>query len=193
MDGHQVGRCAPAIRCTLPGAFPYTGAMDAGPLLGEIGRRMNEVGLDAVLIGNAAAALQGAPVTTVDFDFLFRKTPRNIATLKALARGLRATILRPFYPASDLYRLVRDDDGLQVDFMATVHGLRSYEGVRDRAASIEVGGASIRVAALADIIKSKRAAGRPRDLAVLEVLETALEEGTQPPRPSRRRRARKSS
>ena len=163
--------------------------MNAGPLLVEIGRRLHEVGLDAVLIGNAAAALQGAPVTTVDFDFVFRKTPRNLTRLKALARSLRATILRPYYPASDLYRVVRDDDGLQLDFMATIHGLRSYEGVRDRATSIELGGVSIRVATLADIIKSKRAAGRPRDLAVLEVLETALEEGTKPPRSARRRRA----
>ena len=164
--------------------------MDAGPLLGEIGRRLHEVGLEAVLIGNAAAALQGAPVTTMDFDFLFRKTPRNMTKLKALAQRLRATILRPYYPASDLYRVVRDDDGLQLDFMTTIHGLRSYAGVRDRATSIDVGGWSIRVAALADIIKSKRAAGRPRDLAVLEVLETALEEATQPARPARRRRSR---
>ena len=163
--------------------------MNAGPLLVEIGCRLHEVGLDAVLIGNAAAALQGAPVTTVDFDFFFRKTPRNLTRLKARARSLRATILRPYYPASDLYRVVRDDDGLQLDFMATIHGLRSYEGVRDRATSIELGGVSIRVAALADIINSKRAAGRPRDLAVLEVLETALEEGTKPPRSARRRRA----
>jgi Nucleotidyl transferase of unknown function (DUF2204) len=174
-------------------AVLYTGPVDAGPLLSEIGRRLREVDLDAVLIGNAAAALQGAPVTTVDFDFMFRKTPRNLAKLKALARGLRATILRPYYPVSDLYRLVRDDDGLQLDFMATIHGLRSYEGVRDRATIIEVGGVPVRVASLADIIRSKRAAGRPRDLAVLDVLETALEESPKPPRPPRRARARKSS
>jgi hypothetical protein len=174
-------------------AVLYTGPVDAGPLLSEIGRRLREVDLDAVLIGNAAAALQGAPVTTVDFDFMFRKTPRNLTKLKALARGLRATILRPYYPVSDLYRLVRDDDGLQLDFMATIHGLRSYEGVRDRATIIEVGGVPVRVASLADIIRSKRAAGRPRDLAVLDVLETALEESPKPPRPPRRARARKSS
>lgn len=167
--------------------------MDAAPLLGEIGRHLDAVGLEAVLIGNAAAALQGAPVTTVDFDFLFRKTPRNLRKLKALARGLRATILRPYYPASDMYRLVREDDGLQLDFMGTIHGLRSYEGVRDRALSVEVAGAVLRVAALADIIKSKRAAGRPRDRAVLDVLETALEEAPQPPRATRSARARKSS
>ena len=165
--------------------------MDAGPLLGEIARRLGDAGLEAVLIGNAAAALRGAPVTTVDFDFLFRKTPRNLAKLKALAKGLRATILRPYYPVSDLYRVVRDDDGLQVDFMATIHGVRSFEGLRDRATWIAIGDASVLVASLADIIRSKRAAGRPRDLAVLEILETALEEATQPAGPTRRPRPRK--
>jgi len=120
--------------------------VDAAPLLGEIARRLGEVGLEAVLIGNAAAALRGAPVTTVDFDFLFRKTPRNLSKLKALAKGLRATILRPYYPASDLYRVVRDDDGLQLDFMTTIHGVRSFEGLRDRAESIEIGEAPLLVA-----------------------------------------------
>lgn len=111
--------------------------------------------------------------------------------LKALAHRLRATILRPYYPVSDLFRLVRDEDGLQVDFMGTIHGLRSFEGVRDRSSTVEIAGARLRVAALADIIKSKRAAGRPRDLAVLEILEIAREESHQPTRPARRRRARK--
>ena len=165
--------------------------MDAGPLLGEIARRLRNAGLEAVLIGNAAAALRGAPVTTVDFDFLFRKTTRNLTKLKTLARGLRATILRPYYPASDLYRVVRDDDGLQVDFMGTIHGVRSFEGVRDRASWIAIGDASVLVASLADVIRSKRAAGRPRDLAVLEILEAALEESTSPRGPARRPRARK--
>lgn len=152
--------------------------MDARPLLAEVGRGLNDASLDAVLIGNAAAALQGAPVTTVDFDFMFRPTPRNLAKLKVVAGALRATILRPYYPASDLYRVVRDDDGLQVDFMVTIHGVRSFEGLRSRATRMEIGGASILVAALDDIIRSKRAARRPRDLAVLGILEKTREEAT---------------
>jgi predicted nucleotidyltransferase len=164
--------------------------MDAAPLLGEVARQLEAAGLEAVLIGNAAAALRGAPVTTVDFDFLFRRTARSLAKLKVLARGLRATILRPYYPVSDLYRLVRDDDGLQVDFMGTVHGIRSFEGVRDRADRVDVSGGSLLVASLADIIRSKRAARRPRDLAVLEILERTREEAAKPPREARRRRAR---
>ena len=48
--------------------------MNAGPLLESIVIALAEARLEAVLIGNAAAALQGAPVTTVDFDFMFRAT-----------------------------------------------------------------------------------------------------------------------
>lgn len=150
--------------------------MDAKPILVEIGRHLRAVHLEAVLIGNAAAALQGAPVTTVDFDFLFRKTPRNVTKLKALARALKATIMRPFYPASDLYRVIREDDGVQLDFMASIHGIRSFEGVRDRATLVEIDSVAILVASLDDIIRSKRAAARPRDLAVLDILERSREE-----------------
>jgi hypothetical protein len=41
-----------------------------------------------------------------------------------------------------------------------------------------IGDSRILVAALADIIKSKKAAGRPRDIAVLPILEKVLEEAT---------------
>jgi hypothetical protein len=100
--------------------------------------------------------------------------------LKRFAAALHATVLRPYYPASELFRVVRDDDGLQVDFMATVHGLRSFEGVRARSSTIAIGEVPLAVASLADIIKSKRAARRPRDLAVLDILEKSLEEAGKP-------------
>jgi hypothetical protein len=150
--------------------------MDAAPILSQIAELLNRHRLEVVMIGNAAAALQGAPVTTIDIDFLFRKTPANMKKLKAIAGELDAVILSPYYPASGLFRMSRDTDGLQLDFMSVVNGVRSFEGLRKRAKAIRFGASSIYVAALADIIKSKKAAGRPRDLAVLEVLEKALEQ-----------------
>jgi predicted nucleotidyltransferase len=150
--------------------------MNAETALASLARALQEHGLEAVLIGNAAAALQGAPVTTVDFDFMFRKTPRNLRKLKALAGSLGATILRPYYPASDLFRLIRDDDALQADFMATIHGVKSFEGLRSRARRMKFGPAELLVADLADVVASKRAARRPRDRAVLETLEATLRE-----------------
>jgi hypothetical protein len=164
--------------------------VDATPALVEIGRALAAVKLEAVMIGNAAAALQGAPVTTVDFDFLFRKTARNLTKLKAFAKTIDAVVLRPYYPASDLYRVTRDRDGLQVDFMGTIHGIRSFEGLRDRASTVDIDGTPLLVAALPDIIRSKKAARRPRDLAVLDILEKSLEEQSRPARQTRRARAR---
>ena len=150
--------------------------MDAAPLLIQIANLLHQHHLDAILIGNAAAALQGAPVTTVDIDFLFRKTPAGLRKLKAVARDLDAVILRPYYPVSGLYRIARDEDGLQLDFMTVIDGVRSFECLRRRAKTIRLGSARLQVASLSDIIRSKRAAGRPRDLAVLEVLERTLDE-----------------
>lgn len=81
--------------------------MNATPLLTRILVALHEHRLEAVLIGNAAAALPGAPVTTLDFDFMFRDTPTNVRNLKVVAADLHAMILRPVYPVSRLCRVVR--------------------------------------------------------------------------------------
>jgi hypothetical protein len=150
--------------------------MNAEPLLNVVAKVLSEHRLEAVMVGNAAAALHGAPVTTLDIDFMFRKTPLNLKKLKAVAQSLRAVILKPYYPVSDLFRLVNDDQNLQLDFMSRLHGINSFEGLRSRAISVKFGERELKVAALADIIKSKRATGRDRDLAVLPVLEKTLHE-----------------
>ena len=83
--------------------------MNAEPLLAKIARAFAEHRLDAVMVGNAAAALHGAPVTTLDIDFMFRKTPTNMKKLKAVALSLGASIFRPYYPVSALFRVVNDE------------------------------------------------------------------------------------
>jgi predicted nucleotidyltransferase len=156
--------------------------MDASPLLARLLTALAAHKFEAVLIGNAAAAIQGAPVTTLDFDFMFRETATNLRKLKAVASDLQAVILRPFYPVSKLYRMVDDANGLQADFMPVIHGVRSFEGLRARASEHTIGGVPLKVAALADIIASKKAAGRDRDLAILPVLERTLRATQSPPR-----------
>ena len=76
--------------------------MNAEPLLNRVAKVLADHRLEAVMVGNAAAALHGAPVTTLDIDFMFRKTPTNLKKLKAVAKALGATILRPYYPVSEL-------------------------------------------------------------------------------------------
>ena len=150
--------------------------MDAATILARVARALERHGLEAILIGNAGAAMQGAPVTTIDLDFLIRRSKGNPKKLSAIAADLGATLYRPFYPASRLRRLMNDDETLQVDFMDEAQGVRSFEGIRKRAHGMRVGSETIRVADLADIIKMKRATNRARDRAVIEILEKTLEE-----------------
>ena len=134
------------------------------------------VRLEAIMVGNAAAALHGAPVTTLDIDFMFRKTPTNMRKLKEFAKELNAQILKPYYPVSSLYRVVNEDTGMQVDFMSVLHGIKSFENLRSDAIEVEFEGHVLKVASLEKIIRSKKKLGRPRDLAVIELLEKTLDE-----------------
>jgi hypothetical protein len=124
--------------------------MDAAPLLVRVAKLLQRHRLDAVLIGNAGAALH----------FFFRKTPANLKKLKAVTIALDAFILRSYYPiASGLYRIVRDEDGLQLDFVTVIDGTQSFEDIRKRAKTVHV--ADTEVIVRSEIIKSRKATGMP--------------------------------
>jgi hypothetical protein len=116
-----------------------TARMNAEPVLAKIAKTFQDCRLEVVLVGNAAAALQGAPVSTLDFDFMFRKTPVNLKKLKKVADILGLSLSQPYYPASELYRLVHKDSGLQLDFMSRLHGVKSFESLRSRASEVYFG------------------------------------------------------
>ena len=130
----------------VPFGYIATATMNAAPLLNTIVAALARTKLEAVLIGNAAAAVHGAPVTTLDFDFMFRETPANLTKLKRFADALEATILRPFYPISKLYRVIDDERGLQADFMPVIHGVKSFNSLRSRAQRVEIAGFPLWVA-----------------------------------------------
>jgi predicted nucleotidyltransferase len=144
-------------------------------LVVQVMRAVNQVRLDAVIIGNAAAALQGVPVTTQDIDLFIRDTPQNAEKIQqlvsALGSGVQAS--RPFEPMSRMIRI----EGLPVDidlvFELSSH--EKFESIRARSLVHAIEGVSFRLAAVDDIIAAKRAAGRPKDLATLPLLEQFLQ------------------
>jgi hypothetical protein len=60
--------------------------------------------------------------------------------------------------------------------MSKVDGVRSFEGLKRRAEAVRFGRHSLLVASLEDVIKSKAAANRPQDRAVLPLLRMTLDE-----------------
>jgi hypothetical protein len=148
---------------------------DAAPYLERVARALRTAKLEAILVGNAGAAIQGAPVSTLDFDFLVRDAPRTDAKIRAFARALGASAIVPYEGVSRMVRVATRD--IQVDLLPRLYGVRAtFESLRERALVVAVGKEKIAVARLEDIIKSKRAAGRPKDLASLPVLLETLDE-----------------
>lgn len=149
--------------------------MDATVELRRVVDAMWKAGLEGILIGNAAAALHGAPVSTLDFDFFVRNTSTNARKIREVAKALHGCVVQPFLPVSYLRRIVGSP--VEVDMVVSAHGIKSFESLRSRSTSVPIGnGLVLRLADLRDIIRSKKAASRPKDLAVLPTLEATLRE-----------------
>ena len=64
--------------------------------------------------------------------------------------------------------------GDRFDVVVHMHGLRSFAAEYDASKEMIVDGVPLRVLPLERIIESKRAVGRPRDIAQIPALEEAL-------------------
>lgn len=159
-------------------------AVNIHPFLRRVAIAMSEERLEGIMIGNAGAALHGAPVTTQDVDFFLRDTPRNREKIRALADDLEGRAWQPYYPTSRMIQIQSDSLPMPVEFVFKASGIRSFEGLRGRAVRITFDGGqwSVLVASLEDIIKSKRAAGRPKDIAALPVIEATLRQKQHAPK-----------
>lgn len=151
--------------------------MNAETTLTKIADLFKKHRLEAVMIGNAAAALQGSPVTTIDFDFMFRDSALNMNKLQAIKEELGGTLSQPFI-MSNVWRL--DAGDISIDFLTTVDGVKSYPGLRKRASLVSFDSGDLLVSSLEDIIASKEACNRDKDLAILPILrETLIEKRRQ--------------
>jgi hypothetical protein len=129
--------------------------------------------LEAIVVGNVASSLNGAPVLTQDVDLLVRDTPLNRRKLKQVAAAMGGA---PPVPVSELSKTERIyGAAVPIDILYDrIAGRLTFASVRSRARTAAVGGDVLTVASLADIIKSKTAAGRPKDKAVLPILRATL-------------------
>jgi hypothetical protein len=152
--------------------------------LPEILRVLYDAHLDFVVIGGAAMLMQGSAYVTKDADFCYSRTRQNIARLELALKpyhpklreappGLPFTLDARTITQGMNFTLSTDLGAL--DFFGEVTGIGAYDAVRASADMHTIQGMQIAVLSLAGLIKSKRAAGRPKDLYVLPELE-ALEQ-----------------
>ncbi|MDW5595625.1 nucleotidyl transferase AbiEii/AbiGii toxin family protein [Conexibacter stalactiti] len=142
--------------------------------------RLAGAGVDFVVIGGVAVAVQGYGRSTKDLDITYAT---NAANLERLGRALidLAARLRgvdeevPFVPDAPTLRrmaiLTLDTSEGPLDLLVRPDGAAPYEQLRARADVIDLDGAEIRVVDIDDLLAMKRAAGRPQDLADIDALE----------------------
>lgn len=124
-----------------------------------------------IIVGVSAAVMQGAPLVTQDIDLWFRD--RTDPRLHEAARRAGGVFV-PGHFGMMPTRVGGGAVGDRIDVVTTPQGLDDFAVEHERARDVDLDGLRVRVLPLDRIIASKRAAGRPKDLAVLPALEATL-------------------
>jgi hypothetical protein len=165
---------------------PEPAALDVAAIV----QALNRHGVDYVVIGGVAAGAWALAYgvemqPTTDIDITPDASSANLGRLSACLKELQARIRSPEHPEGIPF----DHNGASLaavrvwnltcsagPFDRTVEpsGTGGYPDLASRARLVVVDGVETPLADLADVIRSKRAANRPKDRAALPMLEEAL-------------------
>lgn len=142
-------------------------------------------GVRYVLIGGLAAVLHGAAHVTTDVDVVPKDARENLQRLSDALRELNARIRVsgepdgvPFDHSGEslarnrIWNLQTDHGDLDITFEPS--GTHGFEDLRRDAVVMHLRTGDVAVASLADVVRSKEAADRPRDRAILPSLRALL-------------------
>ncbi len=129
-----------------------------------------------LVIGGWAAGFHGYPRFTKDIDVLIDRTERNAAaTRDAIYDFFKGRPPEPIDPERDL---MNPEQVLQlgmppnrIDVLSQVPGIDDFDAAWRRRARGSIGRSKASFAGLDDLLASKRATGRPQDLADVAMLE----------------------
>jgi hypothetical protein len=145
-------------------------------------------GVDFVVVGGVAARLRGAPILTQDVDVTPALTDRNLENLVEALHDLDARLRTK--PEPEGVRFPFDPDLIKsaivwtmvtrygdLDLVISPAGTEGYPDLIRDADELLVAikpDLRVMVASLVDVIRSKQAAGREKDLATLPILRRTL-------------------
>lgn len=142
-------------------------------------------GVEHIVVGGVAAVLHGAPLTTFDLDLLHSRAPENcrrleeaLAQLGAYYRGHGSKRLVPRAQAlSGAGHHLLMTDGGALDMLGSVGEGETFESLRHRTTLFRPSAhLSVRVLALEALIELKEQTDRPKDRAMLPLLQATLAE-----------------
>ena len=149
----------------------------------EILTRLAEEGVEVIVVGMAAAVLQGVPTTTWDLDVVHKTTLDNVQRLLRVLQDLNATArhdprrLRPneTHLTGPGHVLLETKFG-DFDCLGAIDGGRGYDDLLRASIVIDFEGRPLQILPLREILAIKTRAGRPKDLAAIPYIQSTIDE-----------------
>jgi hypothetical protein len=151
----------------------------------EVFETLERHGVRYVVIGGVGARLLGSSTVTRDTDICYERSPENLERLAEALRELGAELRGVSEPVPfllDARTLAAGDHFTftsragDVDILGTPAGVEGFAELAREAVTLNLGDLTVSVASIDDLIRMKRAAGRPKDLVEVEVLAAVRDE-----------------
>jgi len=147
--------------------------------------KLCDAGVEFIIVGGAAAVMQGAPITTNDLDIVHRRTPENVTRLLEVLRRIDATMRYDFAhrglrPTAEMLA-GRGQINLStslgpLDPLCQLDEGKGYDELLPHSEPVMDQGRLLRVLNLPMLIAVKTKAGRPKDRLVLPILIATMQE-----------------
>lgn len=132
---------------------------------------LSEAGAEYLLVGAYALAVHGRPRATGDIDIWVRPTPENAGrVLEAVARfgaPIRDLSAADLATPGTLFQI--GVPPRRIDLMTSIDGVE-FDAAWSGRFQARVGDLDVPVIGRADLVRNKRATGRPQDLADIAAL-----------------------
>lgn len=133
---------------------------------------LNSAGVRYVIVGGHAVAFHGHPRYTGDIDFFIERSEDNAARVEKVLRdfgfGQTGFQAKDFLEPESVVQLGRPPH--RIDLLTTISGVSFPEAWANRVSGL-LDGIPVSFLGRDDLLKNKRASGRPQDLADLSHLE----------------------
>jgi hypothetical protein len=146
---------------------------------------LNHNRVEYIVVGGAAAIALGSARYTQDLDIVYRRSPENLDRLVLALRDLKP-YLRGAPPGLPfVWSRTTLSHGLNftletslgwIDLLGEIPGGGRYEDLVTESVELEMFSGASKCLTLSQLIRAKRAAGRPKDLDALAELEALREE-----------------
>ena len=137
----------------------------------EFLRLLNAQSAEYVIVGGYAVAFHGYIRTTNDLDIFFRSSSENIGkienALEKFGFPKGSVSLEEFYDQGSIIRM--GVPPVRIEMINTISGL-TFDEVWANKISDTYGEVNVSYIGFKDLVKNKRASGRPKDLADLDEL-----------------------